>query len=207
MTLEGRPSSTDTATVLNSHPLPPIWLKVLTLLLALAGLGISTYLTITHFVGTQILVCSESGIVNCAKVTTSPQSEFFGVPVAVLGLVFYIAMTLMVTPPAWNSMSRRVHIARAAMIVVGMAFALYLVSAELLIIGNICLWCTGVHVITFVLFVLIVTSLGKVLRSLPNDLGVTPSTLEDGEDGEDGGSPNENLSESKRSTEDANLND
>ena len=38
-----------------------------------------------------------------------------------------------------------------------MGFVLYLVSAELLIIHAICLWCTAVHVITFILFVLIVT--------------------------------------------------
>jgi uncharacterized membrane protein len=41
------------------------------------------------------------------------------------------------------------------MAVVGICFALYLISAELLIINAICIWCTSVHVLTFTLFVLV----------------------------------------------------
>ena len=37
---------------------------------------------------------------------------------------------------------------------VGIGFVLYLVYAELFTIGSICLYCTSVHVITFLLFVL-----------------------------------------------------
>ena len=33
----------------------------------------------------------------------------------------------------------------------------YLVYAELYEIGKICLWCTGVHILTFVIFVAVVT--------------------------------------------------
>jgi uncharacterized membrane protein len=131
--------------------------------LALAGLGISIYLTIAHFVGTQALACSDQGVVNCAKVTTSAQSRFVGIPVAVLGLVYYVAMTLLNVPSAWRARDRRVHIVRLAAAVVGICFALYLVAAELLIIGNICLWCTAVHVVTFVLFVVIVTTTPRML--------------------------------------------
>ena len=46
---------------------------------------------------------------------------------------------------------------------VGMAFALYLVAAELMIIGNICIWCTGVHLVTFLFFVVIVTTVPGML--------------------------------------------
>jgi uncharacterized membrane protein len=44
-----------------------------------------------------------------------------------------------------------------------MAFAVYLVACELLIIGNICLWCTSVHFVTFLLFVLVVTTVPPML--------------------------------------------
>jgi uncharacterized membrane protein len=37
-----------------------------------------------------------------------------------------------------------------------MGFVLYLVYAELIQIGAICLWCTSVHVATFLIFALIV---------------------------------------------------
>ena len=45
------------------------------------------------------------------------------------------AMLAINLPVAWRSPSRALHIVRLGMVVVGMAFALYLISAELLIIG------------------------------------------------------------------------
>jgi len=141
---------------------PATWRVVVSLLLSLAGLGVSIYLTVDHFAKIAP-ACSDQGIVNCTKVTTSAQSYFLGIPVAVLGLCFYVVMTAINLPVAWRSLDRRVHIARFALITVGMAFALYLVSAELLIIGNICLWCTSVHVVTFCLFVLVVSTVPSML--------------------------------------------
>jgi uncharacterized membrane protein len=142
---------------------PATWRIVLALVLSLAGLGISIYLTIAHFVGTQALVCAESGVINCAKVTTSAQSYFLRIPVAVLGLGYYLVMTAINLPFAWHSSDRRVHIARLVLAAGGMAFALYLVAAELVIIGNICIWCTSVHVVTFLLFVLIISTVPAML--------------------------------------------
>ena len=135
----------------------PLWLQLSTLLLSLAGLGVSVYLTIAHYSSPTILACSDSGVVNCAKVTTSPQSMVFGVlPVAVLGLAFYVFMAAINTPWAWRSPLRAIWWARLGGIVTGIGFVLYLLYAELIQIGNICLWCTGVHVITFLLFVLLI---------------------------------------------------
>lgn len=140
----------------------PQWRAIAALVLSLGGLGVSTYLTITHF-DQALLVCSSTGIVNCAHVTTSAQSYVFGIPVAILGLAFYVAMTAINLPFLWRVADPRVHIARLAMAVVGMGFVLYLVAAELLIIRNICLWCTSVHVVTFLLFVLMLTTIPSML--------------------------------------------
>jgi uncharacterized membrane protein len=141
---------------------PATWKVVASLLLSLAGLGVAVYLTIDHFAKISP-VCSGGGVITCKKVTTSAQSYFLHVPVAVLGLCFYVVMTAVNLPVSWHAADRRIHIARLALISVGMAFALYLVSAELLIIGNICLWCTSVHVVTFLLFVLTVTTVPSML--------------------------------------------
>jgi uncharacterized membrane protein len=135
---------------------PPPWLQVTTFVLALAGLGVSIYLTIAHFTESALAGCSESGLVNCTKVTTSPQSYVFGIPVAVLGLAFYLFAVAIMSPWAWQARRREVHLARVASLVVGIGFVLYLIYAELFIIGSICLYCTSVHTITFVLFVLTV---------------------------------------------------
>ena len=135
---------------------PALWLQVATFVLALAGLGVSIYLTIAHFTESSLAGCSESGLVNCTKVTTSPQSYVFGIPVAVLGLAFFLFAAAIMSPWAWQASRREIHLLRMASLVVAIGFVLYLIYAELFIIGSICLYCTSVHVITFVLFVLTV---------------------------------------------------
>jgi uncharacterized membrane protein len=135
----------------------PLWLQLTTFLLALAGLGVSIYLTIAHFTESTLAGCSEtSGLVNCTKVTTSAQSYVFGIPVAVLGLAFFVFAVAIMSPWAWRSSRREIHLIRLASVVVGIGFVIYLLYAELFIIGSICLYCTSVHVITFASFVLTV---------------------------------------------------
>jgi uncharacterized membrane protein len=137
---------------IRTHPLP-----LATWVLSLFALGVSIYLTITHYDSSVALVCSDKGVINCAKVTTSSQSMVFGIfPVAVLGLAFYLFMAAINSPLGWRWNRREVKWLRLGSIVVGMGFVLYLIYAEVIQIGNICLWCTSVHVITFVLFGLLV---------------------------------------------------
>jgi len=144
--------------------LAPAWLQWVTFLLAIAGLAVSAYLTYTHFTESALLGCSESGLVNCQKVTTSPQSYVAGIPVAVLGLAFYAFAVPVMSPWAWQLarrenptarwVSRNLGVIRLAAVLAGVGFVIYLLYAELFIIGSICLYCTSVHVITFLLFVL-----------------------------------------------------
>ena len=135
----------------------PAWLQWTSLALSLAGLGMSIYMTIAHYTSTNILVCSNKGYIDCAKVTTSPESMVFNVfPVAVLGLAFYVFMTAVNTPWAWRSGIAAIWWARLAGIVTGIGFVLYLIYAEVIQIGNLCLDCTTVHIITFLLFVVLV---------------------------------------------------
>jgi uncharacterized membrane protein len=135
----------------------PGWVRWTSLALSLAGLGVSIYLTIAHYTTTSILACSSKGYVDCAKVTTSAQSMVFGVlPVAVLGLAFYVFMTAVNSPWGWRMRIPLVWWTRIGSAVVGIGFVLYLLYAEIIQIGNICLWCTSVHAITFLLFVLLV---------------------------------------------------
>jgi uncharacterized membrane protein len=152
---------------------PPAWLQLSTLVLALGGLGVSIYLTIAHYTESALLGCSEKGLVNCTKVTTSPQSIVFGIPVAVLGLAFYLFIVPMMSPWVWRSTRREVAWARLGSLVVGIGFVLYLVYAELFEIDNICLYCTSVHVITFLLFVL--TVLAAAVWGLGGGIGGTSS--------------------------------
>jgi uncharacterized membrane protein len=148
---------------------PPLWVQVTSLALALGGLGVSVYMTIEHFTGNATLACSTNSVVNCEAVTTSPESVVFGVfPVAVLGLAFYAFMVAVTTPWAWRSQRREIALARLGSVIVGVGFILYLLYAELFQVGFICLWCTSVHVITFLLFAVIALAVA-VWGLVPSD--------------------------------------
>ncbi|MET9022673.1 vitamin K epoxide reductase family protein [Actinopolymorpha sp. NPDC004070] len=137
----------------------PAWAAPVSLVLCLAGLGLSAYLTYAHFTSASALACPDSGTVNCIKVTTSPQSMLAGVvSVAVAGLAYFIGMAVLCLPVAWRSGSALVRWARLAGGVVGVAMVCYLIYVELLVVGAVCLYCTAVHVVTFLLFVAILTA-------------------------------------------------
>ncbi|MGB9376348.1 MAG: vitamin K epoxide reductase family protein [Mycobacteriales bacterium] len=144
--------------------LPPAarWVRVSSLVLSLLGLAVSAYLTIEHYSAGNTLACPATATINCAKVTTSAYSTLFGIPVAVLGLAFFVAMSLMCVPQAWRSGSAVATRGRLAAVGIGVLFVVYLVWAELFRIDAICLWCTFVHVVTLALFAVI--ALGAALR-------------------------------------------
>ena len=149
----------------------PRWAIASTWLLSAIGLGISGYLTFTHFAGTQYLACSTTGTIDCARVTTSAQSYFLGMPVAVLGLVVFAVLVVINSPWAWRARSYWLHVARFVIVIGSMAFVLWLVAAELLIIDHICLWCTGVHLVTFLLLIVLA-------QVSPRQLGWTRSATQ-----------------------------
>ena len=129
---------------------PRRWVAPSTVALSAAGLALSTYLTIEHFRDPGTLACPATATVNCARVTTSAQATLLGVPVAVLGVAFFVAMVLVCLPFAWRDL--RLTVLRAALSGVGVGFVIYLVYAELFLVGSICLWCTAVHAVTLALF-------------------------------------------------------
>jgi uncharacterized membrane protein len=144
----------DRGRVSSGHRIPA-WLPISTTILAIIGLLASAYLTYEHYTASTTLACSDSGVINCLKVTTSAQSKVFGIPVALLGLLFFVAMVPACLPVAWRSRSRMIRRARLAVATVGILFVFYLIYAELFIIDNICLWCTAVHVVAVALFAVI----------------------------------------------------
>jgi uncharacterized membrane protein len=141
--------------VIESELRVPRWAEVVTFVLSLIGLGLSIYLTIAHFQGAQILACSNSGFIDCAKVTTSAQSSFLGMPVAILGLANYTAMAVLNSPWAWHTRWRWLHVTRFILAIGSMCFVLWLLYAEFIIINSICLYCSAVHVTTFLLLIVL----------------------------------------------------
>jgi uncharacterized membrane protein len=149
---------------------PPAWVRPTAFVLAVLGLGVSAYLTYEHYTGSQTLACSENGVVNCSAVTTSdyaylpPGAGSWHPPVALLGLLFFVVVTVLCLPRLWGR-SRGLDLLRLVALGGGVLMVLWLVYAELFRIDRICLWCTSVHVITVVLFA--VVAVAEAVRPLP----------------------------------------
>ena len=133
----------------------------LRLLLTVAGLLISGYLTLLHYDTNVPLVCSGGALVNCQQVLTSPSAFVMGIPVALLGLAwFVVALALAVLSarsrnagePAW------LRTGGLAWVLAGTATVFWLVYQEIGVVGKICAWCTAVHVIVLALLVVQVKS-------------------------------------------------
>ena len=126
----------------------------MTLALSEAGLAVAAYLTVEHFTASTTLACPTNATLDCFAVTTSEQSIFLGVPVAVLGLLYFVAMVGLTVPVAWRSGS--LHRVRLGAAIVGVVAVIYLIYAELFLVDRICLWCTAIHAITIALFAILV---------------------------------------------------
>ncbi|MDV3223120.1 vitamin K epoxide reductase family protein [Intrasporangium sp.] len=141
----------------------PRWLAPTSLVLSIVGLLVSAYLTFEHYTGNETLACTVTEVIDCGKVTSSAWSTFLGIPVALLGLLFFVALTALVLPPVWRRPEPWLDRVRFGWVTVGLGMALYLVWAELFQIHAICSWCTVVHVVTFILWIVIL--FGQILST------------------------------------------
>jgi uncharacterized membrane protein len=100
--------------------------------LALAGVGVASYLLWVRETGSA-LICSTGG---CETVQSSPYAEVLGIPVALLGLVAYLALaaTALVR-------SESAQFAHTALALAAAVFSTYLLYVQAELIGAVCDWC------------------------------------------------------------------
>lgn len=112
------------------------------LILAAVGLADSAYLTINSLFSKVPLVCPTVGIINCGLVTSSKYAHVFGIPVALLGLLWFAAMFVLGIARPSFAVYVLLPLWIAGIVMVG-----YLVYAEFLL-HAICLYCTLAHICT-----------------------------------------------------------
>ena len=126
-------------------------LRLVAIVLAVAGLAVATYLTYVHYEGIKP-VCGLGG--DCEKVQTSEWAELAGIPVAVLGLAGYMLILASLFVRGENGL-----MAGALFAVIGFGFSLYLTYRELFSIDAICPWCVTSALLLTLLAVVTVTRL------------------------------------------------
>jgi uncharacterized membrane protein len=126
-------------------------LEIWSVALALAGAGIAGYLTIVHY-RESLLVCS--GISDCETVQNSEYAEVAGIPVALLGLLMFVAMLgLAVVRMMRPELADAATMAIFVMVVAGIGFYIYLTYLELFVINAICQWCVVSSLVTIGLLI------------------------------------------------------
>lgn len=117
-------------------------------LLALAGFVDAAYLTAHHYSGLGV-ACGPGG--GCEAVLTSGYAEVAGIPVAMAGLAYYVAASLIAWTPraAW---SRRTAAALVGLESVALAVSATLVWVQAVRIGSWCRFCLVSAVLTLLLF-------------------------------------------------------
>ena len=100
---------------------------------ALVGVAVAGYLTYVHY-QPESLICTGGG--GCETVQESSYAELFGIPVALLGLLAYVAVLGLAV---WDTELARTL--AAAIALGGLAFAGYLVALQAFVIDAWCVWC------------------------------------------------------------------
>ena len=124
---------------------------MLAIALSVAGIAVSIYLTILHFIG-FVPACPSSGSINCEAVLTSPYAVIAGteVPTSAAGIAWFAVSAFL-----WT---RTIGSMQQLWSALGLVTVLYLVFIEIVRVGAICLWCTAVHVLVVALLLIAVTA-------------------------------------------------
>lgn len=119
--------------------------------LSVAGVGVSIYLTVLHFIG-FVPACPVTGSINCEAVLSSPYAVILGtaVPTSASGIVWFAVSAVL-----WTRPFGRLQLAWSA---AGVLTVLFLVFIEIVRVGAICLWCTAAHVLVVAIFLISLSS-------------------------------------------------
>jgi uncharacterized membrane protein len=127
------------------------------LILSIAGIFDTTYLTIKRFTHESVNCSVFEG---CDLVTTSSYSAIFGVPVAILGIIFYIlvfALTL------WyiKSKNKKVLNSLLALSGAGLLMSVWFVYVQAFILDAYCLYCLISALLSTTIFIISLISMLK----------------------------------------------
>jgi uncharacterized membrane protein len=111
-------------------------LRIAMIVLATVGLAVACYLTYVHYAGIKP-ACTAGE--SCTKVQTSVYSKLAGVPVALMGLIGYVAILASLLVPE----SERSRFATLVFTLGGFGFSAYLTYRELFSIHAVCEWCAS----------------------------------------------------------------
>jgi uncharacterized membrane protein len=117
-------------------------------IIAILGFADSSYLTIEHY-RNVIPPCTSSG---CETVLTSSYSTFFGIPVALFGMLYYIVISIGLFAHLEGKHEPSLRIV-LFLTTIGFVMSLWFVFVQAFLIGSYCLYCLCSATISTILFI------------------------------------------------------
>jgi uncharacterized membrane protein len=117
---------------------------------SLVGLIDAAYLTAKHYLGTPPACSLFAG---CEKVTTSHYAMIAGIPLALLGAIYYLALFLIVIAYLDTGRIEMIRLA-SGLTAIGFVSSIYFVYLQLFVIQAICIYCMLSALASTVLFII-----------------------------------------------------
>jgi len=135
-----------------NKPLNKVSGKVVIFLLVIALLGFidAGYLTVKHFQGV-IPPCSLTS--GCEEVLTSAYSVIFGIPVSLVGMIYYFLILVGVFG-YFESKNHNLLKWALLLTIPGFLFSLWFVYIQVFTLGSYCIYCLGSFLTSTLLFVI-----------------------------------------------------
>ncbi|MEK7619563.1 MAG: vitamin K epoxide reductase family protein [Patescibacteria group bacterium] len=128
----------------------PSVLAALAVGVGVIGFADSTYLTFAHYTGATLPCTIVHG---CDTVTKSAYALFFGIPVALFGVAYYL--TIIISAIAYlDSKKEAFLIFLASFTIVGLLASAWFVFLQVAVIGALCIYCLASAVTSTILFAL-----------------------------------------------------
>ena len=131
------------------------------IVLGVIGLLTSIYLTVEHY-SSKASICDFNATVSCSLVNSSVFSEILNVPVALFGALWFVILISL----AWKALKKDGVLISGLLgwSILGILFVIYLIIVEI-ILQALCPFCTVVHVVIVITFVLALLLYRKSTKS------------------------------------------
>ena len=136
----------------------PKWPSLTIMLLALVGVFDTAYLTIEHFQGNQVNCSITNG---CGEVLSSQYATIGPIPLALLGLLYYLAIVMLAALWADKHNPRHLLMLRAV-VSAGFVLSLYLVYLQFFVLDAICQYCMLSAITTTLIMLISWLALGRL---------------------------------------------
>lgn len=130
--------------------------SITSLVLALLAFAAAMQLTIEKIelltIKDYVPSCTINPFIACGPVMASPQASVFGPPNSVIGIAGYALVALIAFTSLFVRLPRWYWGVYAGGITAAMGFLVWLMTQSMLVIHSLCLYCTGVWIVTILLF-------------------------------------------------------